>query len=224
MKVVLIPGMDGTGGLFSPLLDELPSDIETQIICLNELTNIAPTEQALEIATLIGNDEVIILSESYSGFITYHLSLLPNINIKHIIFAASFLENPTWLSRLNKALPLNLVRTGLIPSTFLSTLLFGQRNNTRLVGLFLSCLKSVSNSTLRLRISTVANLVRPKKLMSIPCTYVQANKDYLVSNRSSDAFKELCVDLRIIRAGGGHFIVQSNPSLFSKLIQDVIAL
>ncbi len=224
MKVLLIPGMDGTGKLFSPLLDELPSGLDTQVICLNDLITQNPIEQALEIASLIGSEEVIILSESYSGYIAYHLALLPNLNIKHVIFAASFLENPTWLSRLNKLLPLNLVRSGLIPDIALSTVLFAQRNNKNLVKLFMSSLNLVNNSTLRQRLKAIANLVRPNKLVSVPCTYVQASNDYLVSKRAVDVFKELCININIVKANGGHFIVQSNSHYFSKLVQGIIAL
>jgi pimeloyl-ACP methyl ester carboxylesterase len=224
VKVLLIPGMDGTGKLFSPLLDELPSVVDIQVICLNDLITQNPIEQALEIASLIGSEEVIILSESYSGYIAYHLSLLPNLNIKHVIFAASFLENPTWLSRLNKLLPLNLVRSGLIPDMALSSVLFAQRNNNKLVNLFNSSLKLINNSTLRYRLKVIANLVRPSESLSVPCTYVQASNDYLVSNKSVDVFKELCININVVKANGGHFIVQSNPHYFSKLVQGVIAL
>ena len=224
MKVLLIPGMDGTGKLFRPLLDELPSDMDTQVICLNDLAAQTPIEQALEIASLIGSEEVIILSESYSGYIAYHLSLLPNLNIKHVIFAASFLENPTWFSRLNRLLPLNLVRSGLIPDIILSPVLFSQRNNKNLVKLFMSSLKSVSNSTLRQRLNAIANLVRPNESVLVQCTYVQASNDYLVSKRTVDVFKELCININVVKANGGHFIVQSNPHYFSKLVQGVIAL
>jgi pimeloyl-ACP methyl ester carboxylesterase len=224
VKVLLIPGMDGTGKLFSPLLDELPSGVDIQVICLNDLITQNPIEQALEIASLIGSEEVIILSESYSGYIAYHLSLLPNLNIKHVIFAASFLENPTWLSRLNKLLPLNLVRSGLIPDIALCSVLFAQRNNKKLVNLFNSSLKLINNSTLRHRLTVITNLVRPSESLSVPCTYVQASNDYLVSNKSVDVFKELCININIVKANGGHFIVQSNPHYFSKLVQGVIAL
>jgi hypothetical protein len=114
--------MDGTGKLFDPLLGELPNNIHTQVISLNSLDAQEPKEQALEIASLIDNDELIILSESYSGYIAYQLSLLPNLNIKHIIFAASFLENPKKFSRFNKLLSLRLVRSGLIPDFILSSI------------------------------------------------------------------------------------------------------
>jgi hypothetical protein len=223
VRLLLIPGMDGTGELFRPLLDQLPQNINTQVICLNDLKSQKPNEQALEIASLIGDDEVIILSESYSGSIAYHLSLLPNLNIRHIIFAASFLENPTWLSHFNKLLPLNLVRSGLIPDRILSTILFDQ-NNRSLIELFNSSLKLVNNSTLRFRLNVIANLVRPNELVSVPCTYVQASCDYLVSKKSVNIFKKLCININVVNLDGGHFIVQSNPHYFSTLVQDIIAL
>lgn len=216
--------MDGTGKLFSPFLNELPSNIDTLVICLNDLKSQTPIEQALEIASLIGSEEVIILSESYSGYITYHLSLLPNLNIKHVIFAASFLENPNCLSHLNKLLPLNLVRLGLIPDSVLSFVLFAQRNNKKLVKLFISTLKLINNSTLKYRLTIIANLVRPSESLSVPCTYVQASNDYLVSYKSVAVFKELCTSINVVKTAGGHFIVQSNPQYFSKLVQDIIAL
>jgi pimeloyl-ACP methyl ester carboxylesterase len=224
VKILLIPGMDGTGELFKPLLDELPNNVDTQVVCLNSLKTQTPKEQASEIASLIGNDEVIILSESYSGYIAYHLSLLSNVNIKHIVFAASFLENPTWLSRFNNLLPLNLVRSGLIPDIILSSTLFAQRNNKELVKLFISSLELISNSMLRQRLKVITNLVRPTELLSVPCTYVQASNDYLVSKKSVDVFKKLCININIVKVRGGHFIVQSNPHYFSKLLQGVIAI
>jgi hypothetical protein len=224
VKILLIPGMDGTGELFKPLLDELPNYVDTQVVSLNSLKTQSPKEQASEIASSIGNDEVVILSESYSGYIAYHLSLHSNVNIKHIIFAASFLENPTWLSRFNKLLPLNLVRSGLLPNIILSPTLFGQRNSKELVKLFISSLKLVSNSSLRYRLKVINNLVRPTELLSVPCTYVQASSDYLVSNKSVDVFKELCININVVKVSGGHFIVQSNPHYFSKLLQGVIAI
>ncbi|KMT63639.1 hypothetical protein [Catenovulum maritimum] len=216
--------MDGTGELFNPLLKLLPQYLELQVICLNSLCSQKPEEQAFEITSLIGEDEIIILAESYSGFIAYHLSLIPTVNIKHIIFAASFLENPSKLSKLSSLLPLNLIRNGFIPSFILSRFLFAQSNNKYLVSLFLSALKLIDNSTLKQRLKIISNLVAPVKQVSVPCTYVNAKSDYLVSKKSVHLFNELFVNINIVNATGGHFIVQSNPLYFSKLIHGVIAI
>lgn len=53
IKLLLIPGMDGTGKLFSSLFDVLPENIDTQVVCLNTLNNQEPKEQALKISLFV---------------------------------------------------------------------------------------------------------------------------------------------------------------------------
>ncbi|TMP27992.1 hypothetical protein CWB99_10535 [Pseudoalteromonas rubra] len=216
--------MDGTGKLFKPLIELLPKSLSTQVICLNSLHSEEPKEQAAEIASLIGKEKIVILAESYSGSIAYHLSLISDLNIKHIIFAASFLEPPSKLAKLSGCLPINFIRRGFIPSFVLSRLFFAQRNNKKLVSLFLSALKLVDNSTLKQRLKTISNLASPTYEVDVPCTYVTAKSDYLVSKKSVHIFSKLCVNINVLNAKGGHFIVQSNPLYFSKLVQSVIAI
>ncbi len=216
--------MDGTGELFNPLLDELPEHINTHVICLNSLTANEPKVQAIEIASTLGDEEVIILSESYSSYIAYQLCLLSHLNIKHVIFSAGFLSNPSKLSYLRNVLPLNIIRSGFIPGHILSLFLFAQRNNDKLVKLFNSSLQSVTNFTLKQRLEYIANLTTPAQELTIPATYVQASNDYLVSKKSVDVFTKICININVVKAEGGHFVVQSNPQFFVKLIQNVMAL
>lgn len=216
--------MDGTGKLFNPLIELLPEFLNLHVICLNSLHSSEPYGQASEIASSIGKEEIIILAESYSGIIAYHLAMIPDLNIKHIIFAASFLESPSKLSGLSRCLPLSFIKQGLIPNFILSRLFFAQRNNIQLVTLFLSALKQVDNSTLKHRLKIITNLVSPTSDICVPCTYVKAKNDYLVSKKSVHLFNKLCININVVDVKGGHFIVQSNPIYFSKLVQRVIAI
>jgi len=214
--------MDGTGSLFKPLLELLPRTVDSQVICLNNLRTHTIEAQVIELGAMIGHDETIILCESYSGYLCFKLSLLKNLNIKHIIYAASFLENPSWLSRFYKILSLGLVRCGAIPNILLSTLLFGQFKSNSLVKAFLQSLRAVDDHTLRRRLHYIANLKRPTEHSLVASTYVQASHDCLVSKKSIDAFNNQCNELTIMKAKGGHFLVQSNPEFFARLIQRLI--
>jgi len=49
MKPVLLPGMDGTGLLFGPLLDALPDSIDTEVICYSTTEQQTYTELVEEI-------------------------------------------------------------------------------------------------------------------------------------------------------------------------------
>ncbi|PCJ32936.1 MAG: hypothetical protein COA90_01505 [Gammaproteobacteria bacterium] len=214
--------MDGTGELFQPLLALLPDNIDAQVISLNSLPSQQPETLSSQVAKFVGDDEVIILAESYSGFIAYNLCLNPDLNIKHVFFAASFLSSPSRLIVLRHLVPLSIIRSSLIPKRLLNIILFGFNAHSGLVELFLTSLQSVSNSSLKHRLNYISNMVEPTQQIAVPCTYIQASNDYLVSNRSVNAFKALCTTLNIIETDGGHFIVQSNPQLFVKLINDLI--
>ena len=75
MKLILLPGMDGTGILFQPFLDIFPEEIETQIITF-------PCNEKLSYQELISyvcdklpkDNDFVILAESFSGPIAYEIS------------------------------------------------------------------------------------------------------------------------------------------------------
>ncbi len=210
--------MDGTGKLFEPLMGFIPSNIETEIITLSNLKGDNIKSQTEEIAKRIGKQEVVIFAESYSGPIAYELTQISQANIKRIIFAASFLSRPSYISKFYFLAPLSLLRLKLIPSIFLSWLFFGSFKRNDLVTLFMQALKLVSNGTLRERLKAISSLTEPSNQLEVPCTYIQATKDKLVSSKSINVFKKLCVDLQIKQISGGHFIAQSNPKTCAEVI------
>lgn len=218
IKLILLPGMDGTGNLFEPILTYLPPSIDAEVIALSSLSGNDILSQAEEIAKLIGNQEVIIFAESYSGSIAYELTQMNEVNIKHLIFVASFLSRPSYLSKFGPIAPLFALRLNLVPSFLLSWLFFGSCKRNDLVKLFKQTLKLVANRTLKARLRTIASLTEPKKSINLPCTYIQATKDKLVHSNSITIFQKLCVNLKIEKIVGGHFIAQSNPKKCAEIV------
>jgi pimeloyl-ACP methyl ester carboxylesterase len=203
--------MDGTGKLFDPIINLLPKTIDTEVIPLSSLKDGDAKSQAYEIAERLGEGQYVIFAESYSGTIAYQLCQNSSLNIKHVIFAASFLSRPSYISKFGYLAPVSIIRFNLVPKFFLSWLFFGSLGRIDLVKLFLVSLQLVSNTTLKNRLKNIASLSEPNKIIQTPCTYIQANKDKLVSKKAVAPFKKLCVNLRIKQIKGGHFIAQSNP-------------
>jgi pimeloyl-ACP methyl ester carboxylesterase len=203
--------MDGTGKLFDPLINLLPETIDREVIPLSSLNEGDAKSQADEIAELLGEGRYVIFAESYSGAIAYQLCQNSTLNIKHVIFAASFLSRPSYISKFGYLAPVSIIRFNLVPKFLLSWLFFGSPNRIELVKLFLVSLQLVSNKTLKSRLRNIASLSEPTNIIKIPCTYIQANKDLLVSKKAVASFQKLCVNLRIEQIKGGHFIAQSNP-------------
>ncbi|MBS3799290.1 MULTISPECIES: alpha/beta fold hydrolase [unclassified Pseudoalteromonas] len=223
-KLILLPGLDGTGKLFEPLVQHLPAHIDYEIYPLNQFSDAKQVDVANEIAERLGNQEVILFAESYSGRIAYALAQNSNLKIKHIIFAASFLQRPSPLSRYAYLTPLTLIKKNIIPVKLLNWALFGnQDHDSILTTLFMSTLKGVSNTTLRQRLKNIAQLNGPKQVISVPCTYIQATNDKLVPQHAIYLFQSLCKQLNIEKIEGGHFIAQSSPRKVAEIINKQIA-
>ncbi|MEH6358359.1 MAG: hypothetical protein V7745_05185 [Pseudomonadales bacterium] len=216
--------MDGTGKLFKPLLEIIPDNIAYEVFPLSSLVADNPKQQAKEIVTRLGVGEFVIFAESYSGIIAYELSKIPDINIKHILFAASFLSRPSQISRLGPYAPLFMLRKNLITKNILSRLFFGHSGHIDLVKLFLGTLDSITDATLKKRLRRISKLTLPATSIEVPCTYLQATKDKLVSKKAVLDFKKICVNLTIKQIKGGHFIAQSNPLECWDAIKEVITL
>ncbi len=222
IRLILLPGMDGTGILFKPLEKLIPSFIEYEIIPLASFQSNKPNVQATELAEKLGNEEVVIFAESYSGLIAYELCKLNTVTIKHVFFAACFLERPTFLSKFSCLLPFSLLRSEIIPSAILGSLFFAKPTSSDLVNLFYQSLNNVSDMNLKSRLNVIALVKTQTDVINQPCTYIKASSDWLVSNKVIGTFRSLCLNINIVDVEGGHFIVQSNPSKCWELIQSVI--
>ena len=73
MKILLLPGLDGTGLLFEDLLAQLPTTVDVEVISMDELCGSSYVEQAKEIATNVGDTKILLVAESYSGRVAYEL-------------------------------------------------------------------------------------------------------------------------------------------------------
>lgn len=218
MKLILLPGMDGTGDLFKSLLEVLPAHITYQVIplsddCLNY------SEQACQIAEQIGTDEVIIFAESFSGKIAYELCKL-KLNIKHIIFAASFINRPSSISKFANLLPANLIKKKLVPNQVLSKVFFDSYNFPKKVLAVFESINKVSSKALNHRLKLISTLTEPSDRFDIDASYIQPSNDSFVNVDCIRPFQSSFRDLEVINVSGGHFIAQSNPIKCSQVIQD----
>ncbi|GAD76617.1 alpha/beta fold hydrolase [Vibrio azureus] len=222
MKIVLIPGMDGTGLLFAPFIEVVPDEIEVISLPLLQRSDADYHDQAQHIIANIGEDPIVLIAESYSGMVAYSMLQIGSPNIKHIIFVASFLECPSRLAQFAKYLPLTVLKRNILPKPILSKLLFGQFSDTRLVSLFNKSLNSVSEHVLKSRINHIAKLNDHTIEIEVPCSYIRPKNDNLVSKRALEAFKRRCQKLVIHEVEGTHFVLQTNPTKCWQIIQNII--
>lgn len=225
MKIVLLPGLDGTGILFKPLVESLPSDIEPLIISYPNNKEMNYGELTDYVINQIPNEEYILIGESFSGPIAYQIALRHPENIKSVIFVASFLSNPRIaILKLYKLLPTSLLLSLPIPKKLIRTFLLGKNANAQLISLFRQSLKKVSASILSYRLREIASLHKKYEHLSIRAVYIQATNDKLVSSKALKEFKGVIDNLSVYEVDGPHFILQSNPLACANIINTEVRL
>jgi len=222
LKLVLLPGLDGTGVLFQPLLSILSSEIKVQVIPLKQEAQLTYSEQAKYVASLIGKEEVVVLAESYSGLVAYELAKLDHVKLSHIVFVASFIGAPSFIAPIAQFLPMNIVKSGFIPRKFVGKFLFGSYASEELVNLFYNSLNKVETNVIKWRLKQVVSIPEVSEKIDIPCTYMQATQDNLVLKSSLEKFRELCSSLVVEEIDGTHFLLQTNPARSAEVLSGIV--
>src|SRR5438034_9685590 len=86
-QLVLLPGLDGTGSLFSPLLAELPRDLHTKTVSYPNDKALSLDEHARWVIRQLPTDRAVLLAESFSGLVALRALMEPSSRIDAVIFA-----------------------------------------------------------------------------------------------------------------------------------------
>ncbi len=219
MKVVLIPGMDGTGMLFDPFIESAPDGVEVITVPLLQDSAAGYVDQAQHVIDRIGNEPIVLVAESYSGMVAYSMLKIGCENIRHIIFAASFISSPSWMASIAKYFPVSAIKSKIVPSAIMGKFLFGRYSTPSLIAQFYGALNHVTNDVLSHRLNQIATIACPDTTIEIPCTYIRPKGDKLVSKGALEPFQRLCHKLTVHEVDGAHFVLQTNPKQCWQLIQ-----
>lgn len=219
MKIVLLPGLDGTGVLFKPFIDALPNDIDTLIIDYPINEKLSYSELVNFVIDQLPNEKFVLLGESFSGPIAYQIALLKPDKVVSIIFVATFLSSPrNFLLKLSSFLPTSFILSLPMPDFIIKLLLLGDSSGIETVSLFKQSIKQVPPRILSFRLQEIANLPNSRQLCGINSIYIQAIDDRLVPNDCVKDFKVMFNNLKIFTVKGSHFILQANPVACAEIV------
>ena len=229
MRVILLPGMDGTGMLFRPFLQalgrQLPHDTAVQVISY-------PCEQELTYGQLIEyvknrlpvQENFILVAESFSGPVGYALASRQPNRIKAVIFAATFLSPPRGiLWKIPPRLTAPLMKLPL-PIFLLKALLFERDTADETVALFRAAVQQVQPSVLAARMREMITLRIEKRPLEMPCVYIRAGHDRLISGSHTEEFRGIAPNIKVVDIPGPHFIIQTMPEECAKVVRETSRL
>lgn len=212
MKLVLLPGMDGTGELFAPFISALPNSIRPVVVTFPRAETIA-YDDLVEIArrALPSNEPFAILGESFSGPIATALAAYGYDQLLALIYSCSFVRNPSnALSTLKSLVPLIPIR-GVI-SNAVRNLLLGV-DSVKIRTLVGQSMSTVSPDVIRSRLAQVleVDVTESLKKVSVPILYLRASNDRLIKPRSGDHIAKMNPNVQIVEIIGPHLLLQTTP-------------
>ncbi len=222
MKLVLLPGLDGTGKLFKPLMKTFQNSTDIQIISYNNQKKQSYGELVKYVLDNLPKDDFVLVAESFSGFIAYQIGLKKPKNLKHIILVATFLQNPRpKLLKLLNIIPVNLFSISL-SKLIIRKFFLGDINNET-IDLFQKVIKEIPPEVLKYRLNLIKNLtILNQEKIQIPITYIQASNDQLVLANSLDSWLKVCSNIEVYKVKSKHFILQIIPQKSADIINLVL--
>lgn len=218
MKIVLLPGMDGTGELFAPLMPFLDKESTTIITY--------PTEGMQDYGTLVEyvklklpQDDFMLVAESFSGPIGVILAKHNIPNLKTIVFVASFISTPRrFLLKIMRHLPIKAFSNLPFSTTIYRQFMFGLHAREGVVSHFQNVLVKLSSKTLKQRMFAIESLSLSSGSLEIPAVYIRPEEDRLVPYSKCMEFKAMFKNISVKFIKGPHFIIQANPRECAEVI------
>ena len=226
IHLVLLPGLDGTGYLFKPFIEQCANP--NKIITISYPTDhFIPFKELPKyiIPKLPKDQPLVLLGESYSGPVAALLATNHKLDVRGVIFVATFARYPkSFLKTLSQVLPLSWLLKLPIPNSVIRLFCFGKWNTATLSNLLKESIKANQPKILtqRARSGTSLDVRDVLSKIDAPCLYIQASKDKLVPDKAIEDFKTHIRDLAIHRVEGAHFILQTQPGNCSRIVADFV--
>lgn len=218
VKVIVLPGLGGTGGLLQPFCDAMSASYLTRGLSYDERLVTYPDVIA-SVRARLPQDDHIIVAESFSGPVAIALAAESVPGLRGIVCVATFARAPRHFPRFAitcaRVLPLTsrlFVRLGM-------PFLMGRWSTPAFRAQFADLLATIPRSALLGRAEAVrqVDLVADLAQLPIPVLYLQATHDRLVPRRAAREFAQ------VHQIEGPHFLLQANPDAAASAVTDFLA-
>jgi pimeloyl-ACP methyl ester carboxylesterase len=221
MKVIILPGMDGTGKLLEPLGQ-----------CLQELglpnTILSyPAGQSQSYATIIKEivepalpekEDFVILAESFAGPMALTLAQRQIPHLKGLVLVVTFAAPPdSMLLALSGLLPMKSIMSIPVPCWMAHKIMLGGRMPRGDPDVFCQVIKEVQAEVMAYRAEQIRKLRLASTPISLPCLYIRALDDNLLPANAVDGVKALVPNLEIHEIPGPHLVLDTNPERCAKI-------
>ena len=209
--IVLLPGLDGTGLLFKPLIEKLPAYLKPIVVDYPTNEKLAYNALlALVINALPKNEPFILLGESFSGPLSIMIAATKPQGLKAIVLSTSFIACPQRM--IPKWADLLVFTTPFRASSFFAKIgaLFGAYYSDELK----QALSLVKPEVLAYRLREIikVNVETELAACSLPILYMQGKYDFMVPSSNLVKIKKIKPDVQYVQLKTSHMLLQAKPN------------
>jgi len=215
IDVYLLPGLDGTGSLFSPFVKAAPVWANTIVVPYDNDALRDYEQLALDVSRIIdAQREYILLGESFSGPVAILAARKGNENIRGLVLSASFAKDPHPF--LSKLIPIRLIwkMKKYLPMRFgIRYFLAGSEATSKFINAAEFIIRSIPDETIVSRLDFVQKIDVSKTLgkLKTPVLYMLATKDRSVPSSSLETIKTIFPRVEVAEIDTSHFLLQNRP-------------
>ena len=223
--LVLLPGFDGSGRLFSPLHKALADTVDTIVLSYPSDKAMTYHDLCHDLKDELPNSPYVILGESFGGPLALMLSKHADENLKGIIMCVSFVKNPQVLAE-------KLIRPFLkpkhlqkeTPAAWIKTMLTNGVVDARLVKNIQAATRELTREVYFYRLREIADVdvTTILELCELPILYMRANKDRLVYESSMKWIQKKGNNVTVETFDTPHMLLQTQPELAAKSIMNFV--
>src|SRR5262245_51721793 len=212
--VVLLPGLDGTGTLFQPLVAHLPKELHPVVVAYPKDQTLGYDDLLpLVLEALPTSMPFMLLGESFSGPLALMAAARSPVGLRGVILCATFVRNP--VPAVAAALR-HLVRGiyfRITPEIVRSWSLLGEHATPELRRLWFEATNTVSPHVLAHRVRAVlkVDVRRQLEACSVPIMYLRATQDRVVSRRNGNDVIAGSSTASLVELVAPHLVLQAKP-------------
>jgi pimeloyl-ACP methyl ester carboxylesterase len=213
--LVLLPGLDGSGVLFRPLLGHLPSTLRPivlsyppdQMLGYDELLPIV-------LAALPTTSPFVLLGESFAGPLALKVAATRPHGLGAVILCATFIRNPVWFRPAWLRYFSRPVAFRFFPVAQRCKALLAGYSTSELRALSSEALSQVRPEVLAHRVRTVLEVDVRQELADcpVPILYLRGDRDYVVPRHNMSEIAAARPSVQIARLPAPHMVLQTQPA------------
>lgn len=211
--LVLMPGFDGTGQLFAPLVEQLGMGVDTQVIAYPDLTDTQAYVDYVAAQLPEGRD-LVLVAESFSGPIALHLLAHHSDRIRAAVLSTTFARPPLGLvlSLANKLRLASFVRPAMNEQILRMFCLNGVAD-IALIRSIVEVVRPIGQATVASRLQALVTMDATPELDAVkqPVLVLTARADRVVRQRFSSSLLARLFSVTHTTLEGPHLLLQAAP-------------